>query len=198
LTEALHNLEEDKIIGFRGPYGNGFPIEELKGKNLIFIGGGIGIAALKSLILHCLDRKEDFQNLTLIYGARNVADLVYKREMEEWEEKGALKVFITVDPGGDIPGWRGKVGFVPQIVKELAPSWENSVSIICGPPIMIKFTIEVLESLNFSPTQIMTTLEMKMKCGIGKCGRCNLGNLYVCRDGPVFTYAQLQKLPQEY
>ena len=198
VTNAMHKLDVGDPIGFRGPYGNWFPIDQLKGKDLIFIGGGIGLAPLRSLIWNCLDLREDFGKITILYGSRSVADLVYKQELKEWENRGDINLIQTVDPGGEDSDWKGLTGFVPLVMRDIYLSSDNSVALTCGPPIMIKFVIQGLDSMGFSPTQIITTLEMKMKCGLGKCGRCNIGKYYVCKDGPVFTYAQIYELPNEF
>jgi len=198
VTRAFHDLNPGDTIGFRGPYGRGFPIEEMRGKNLLFVGGGIGLAPLRSLLWNCIDRRDEFQGITLVYGARSVADLVYKRELDEWVEMDDVEAVLTVDPGGEDESWTGEVGFVPTVLEKLAPSPENTTVITCGPPIMIKFVLLSLANMGFEPEQIITTLEMKMKCGLGKCGRCNIGPAYVCKHGPVFSYAELQGLPEEY
>lgn len=198
VTTALANVEEGDTVGFRGPYGNRFPIEEWKGKNLVFIAGGIALPPMRSVIWSCLDRREDYQDITIFYGAKTVDDLVYKHELEEWNERPDVKLHLTVDPGGETPDWKGEVGFVPTIVDKIAPSAKNTIAIVCGPPIMIKNTFPVLTKLGFSNDCIYTTLENRMKCGFGKCGRCNVGKTYVCKDGPVFSAAQLEELPNEY
>jgi len=185
-------------VGFRGPYGNRFPIEQWKGKNLVFIAGGIALPPLRSVIWNCLDLRDWFKDITIVYGARSVADLVYKDELKEWEARPDVNLVVTVDPGGDVPGWTGKVGFVPPVVEALNPSPDNTIALVCGPPIMIKLTLPVLAKLGFPPEAIFTTLENRMKCGLGKCGRCNTGSSYVCKDGPVYTLEQLNSLPAEY
>lgn len=198
LTTALHHSAEGDLIGIRGPYGNWFPVESMEGKNLIFIGGGIGLAPLRSLINYVLDgeNRGRFKDVTIIYGARSPGDLVFKWELEKWERRQDIDFYLTVDKGDAT--WSGREGFVPAVLMEVSPSPENAVTITCGPPIMIKFVIQNLLKLGFSPAQIVTTLEMRMKCGVGKCGRCNIGPKYVCKDGPVFTYEELQRMPQEY
>jgi sulfhydrogenase subunit gamma (sulfur reductase) len=198
VTNALRQMDTGNTIGFRGPYGNWFPLEEMKGKNVVFIAGGIGLAPVRCLIWNVLDLRSEFNDITIIYGARSVSDLVYKRELSEWQAMPDVKTVVTVDPGGETPDWKGEIGFVPPIVEKAAPSSENALAVVCGPPVMIKFTMPVLTKLGFQDDQIITTLENRMKCGIGKCGRCNIGNVYVCKDGPVFTYDQLKALPQEY
>lgn len=198
VTNALANCEEGNEIGFRGPYGNVFPIEDWKGKNLLFIAGGIALPPMRCVIWNALDRREQFKDITIIYGARTVDDLVYKHELKEWEGRPDVKLITTVDPGGETFEWKGEIGFVPNILEKTAPSAKDTIAIVCGPPIMIKFTFPVLEKLGFSDENIYTTLENRMKCGFGKCGRCNVGKVYVCKDGPVFTYKQLKSLPVEY
>lgn len=197
VTNALHRLGVGAEIGFRGPYGNSFPMNFLEEKNLIFVGGGIGLAPLRSLIWNVLDNRNKYKKIDIIYGARSPSDLCFKYDLEAWNKDKTVDVVTTVDKGDE--SWTGRVGLVPVVLEEVAPSANNSMAIVCGPPIMIRFTFPVLEKLGFAPEQMLTTLEKRMKCGIGKCGRCNIGNLYVCRDGPVFTYAQIKKfISSEY
>ena len=195
VTDALHDLEVDDILGVRGPYGNGFPVDEWKGKNILCIGGGIGQAPLRSLIQYVMDNRKDYGKLDVIYGARSTADLCYMDEFEEMEARDDVDVHLSIDKVEE--GWTRFVGFVPDNLKRLAPDPKNTIAITCGPPIMIKFVIKALEGLGFTPEQIFTTLEMRMKCGIGKCGRCNIGHLYVCKDGPVFSWEVLKDVQGE-
>jgi NAD(P)H-flavin reductase len=190
VTNALHRLSVGAEIGFRGPYGNSFPLDFLQGKNLVFVAGGIGLAPLRSLIWNVIDTRDKYEKVDIIYGARSPDDLCFKYDVDTWGKDKTVNMVTTVDKGDE--SWTGRVGFVPQILEQVAPSASNAVAIVCGPPIMIRFTFPVLEKLGFTPEQMITTLEKRMKCGIGKCGRCNIGNLYVCRDGPVFTYAQIK------
>lgn len=198
VTKAMHEMPEGSILGVRGPLGNSYPLEQIKGKNLVIIGGGFAFTTLRSTIAYILDPKNrgDYGDLTVIYGARNPGLLLYKDELAEWEKRSDINLVATVDRGDE--NWKGKVGFVPAMTKETAPTAENSYAVICGPPIMIKFTQPVLEELGFKPEQIIMSLENRMKCGIGMCGRCNVGNKFVCKDGPVFTLAQLKTMPNEY
>ncbi|MCX7668015.1 MAG: FAD/NAD(P)-binding protein, partial [Atribacterota bacterium] len=198
VTEALHRLNPGETIGVRGPYGNGFPIESLKHENLLFVGGGIGLAPLRSLINYVLSAtyREDFGDIFILYGARTPQDLVFRWELEEWEKREDLSLLVTVDRGDS--SWRGRVGLVPEVLKELSVRAKHFKAVVCGPPIMIKFTIKTLLEMGFQPGCIITTLEMRMKCGLGKCGRCNIGPYYVCKDGPVFSYKELQEMPEEY
>jgi len=190
VTNALNRLGVGAEIGFRGPYGNSFPLDFLKGKNLVFVGGGIGLAPLRSLIWNVIDNRDKYKKIDIIYGARTPSDLCFKYDLEAWDKDRTVNMVTTVDREAE--GWTGKVGVVPKILEEVAPSAKETAAIVCGPPIMIRFTFPVLEKLGFTPEQMLTTLEKRMKCGIGKCGRCNIGNLYVCRDGPVFSYAQIK------
>jgi NAD(P)H-flavin reductase len=194
VTTELHELKEGDVIGIRGPYGNTFPVEEWKGKNLIIIGGGIGIAPVWSVLHTALGNRDDYGELSLFYGSRTSADLVYREELEDL--KGKMNLHLSVD--SEEEGWDGFVGFVPANVLDKKPSPENTIAVTCGPPIMIKFVIANLKQLGFEDEQIYTTVENKMKCGIGKCGRCNIGKHYVCIHGPVYSWAELKKLPQEY
>lgn len=198
VTESLRQLEVGDTMGVRGPYGNSFPIEEFEGKSLVFVAGGIALPPLRTVIWNCLDLRDRFKDITIVYGARTEADLVYKHELKEWQERGDVNLVKTVDPGGNGPDWDGKVGFVPTILEEAAPDAKNTIALVCGPPVMIKFTLPVLERLGFTDDTIYTTLENRMKCGLGKCGRCNVGNTYVCKDGPVFTAGQVKAMPQEF
>jgi sulfhydrogenase subunit gamma (sulfur reductase) len=198
VTNALSNCEEGDIIGFRGPYGSIFPMEEFEGKNLIFITGGIGLPPLRCVIWNALDLRDKYKDITIVYGARTVADLVYKDELKEWKERRDVNLITTVDPGGQTPDWDGEIGFVPTILEKVNPSPENSIAIVCGPPILIKLSLQLLENIGFQNEQIYTTLENRMKCGFGKCGHCMVGNVYVCKDGPVFRYDDLLLMPVEY
>jgi NAD(P)H-flavin reductase len=198
VTAALRDLNPGDTMGFRGPYGNWFPVDDWRGKDIVFVAGGIGLAPVRCVIWNVLDRREEFGDVTIVYGARTVADLVYKRELKEWASRADVRLVTTVDPGGEETGWDGEVGFVPDVLRAAAPGTRGAVAVVCGPPIMIKFTFPVLTDLGFTDDDVFTTLEMRMKCGVGKCGRCNIGPVYVCKDGPVFTAAQIAALPAEY
>lgn len=197
LTEWLHQMDVGQEITVRGPYGNGFPVEsDFKGKDLLFIAGGIGLAPLRSVINYCRDNRENYGKIDIVYGSRSMDDLVdYKEIINEWRKDDGIDVYLTIDREQE--GWDGHVGFVPNYVKELGFD-TNKTAVICGPPIMIKFTLSGLVELGFDKTQVYTTMELRMKCGVGKCGRCNIGNKYVCKDGPVFRCDQLDEMPNEY
>lgn len=196
LTEAFHEMQPGQQIGVRGPYGNHFPIDDLKGKDLLFIGGGIGIAPVRSLIRYCLEHREEFGHIDILYGARSKADVCFKEDcFENWPCAKDTNVYITTDVASD--DWDGHVGFVPAYIEEVGFKPEGKKVILCGPPIMIKLSSETLLKMGFAKEDVITTLEMRMKCGIGKCGRCNIGSKFVCLDGPVFTLAELDELPDE-
>jgi NAD(P)H-flavin reductase len=193
-TSALHETEVGDTVGVRGPYGNHFDVEGWKNKNIVFIGGGIGMAPLRSIANYTLaDKNRDqYGNLDIIYGARTSNDLCFKDEFAELQKREDVNVHLSIDVVEE--GWEEFVGFVPSNLLRVKPPSKNTIAITCGPPIMIKFVIQNLLELGFKDEQIFTTLEMRMKCGVGICGRCNIGNLYVCKDGPVFSNAQLKNL----
>ena len=197
VTAGLRRLTVGQVIGFRGPYGNSFPVEEWRTKDLIFVGGGMGMAALHAPLRYVLDNRDDYGEVVILNGARGVADMVYTEEMKEWAAIRDVQVVRAVDPGGETPEWDGEVGLIPQIFEKLGPQPENHVVIVCGPPVMLHFMLQSLDRLGFHPEQIVTTLENRMKCALGHCGRCNIGPFYVCRDGPVITAAELKLLPPE-
>ena len=196
-TEVLHSVEVGQEVTIRGPYGNEFPVDtEFAGKDLLFIAGGIALAPLRSVINYVRHFKDRYGKIDIVYGARSKEDLVdYNEIVEEWMHDEGVQVHLTIDR--EQPGWDGHVGFVPNFVKELGFTTDKTV-ILCGPPIMIKFTLAGLMEMGFSKEQIYTTLEMRMKCGIGKCGRCNVGSKFICKDGPVFRFDELDALPDEY
>ncbi len=197
VTEWLHAMEPGQQITVRGPYGNGFPVDTaFAGKDLLFIAGGIGLAPLHSVINYCRAKRENYGHIRIVYGSRSKDDLVdYQEIIGEWCNEAGVNVYLTIDREQE--GWDGHVGFVPNYVKELGFTTDKTV-VMCGPPIMIKFTLAGLMELGFAREQVYTTMELKMKCGLGKCGRCNIGDKYVCKDGPVFRFDQLDELPNEY
>lgn len=218
VTRALRRLNAGDLMGFRGPYGNSFPVESWKGKDLLFIAGGIALPPMRSVIQYCLDNRHDYGDIIIVYGARTWSDHVYKDELAEWEKRPDLKLWLCIDwRSGEAPaeeGWRPLnmkspgdsvldpqhrryTGFVPQMVEAAKPSPRNRIAVLCGPPIMIKFTLQSLKNLGYRSEDVFTTLENRMKCGLGKCGRCNVGPVYVCKEGPVFTAKQVESLPPE-
>jgi NAD(P)H-flavin reductase len=198
VTEALWNSEVGDTIGFRGPYGNGYPMEEWRGKDLIFLGGGIAMPPIRCAIWYALENRADYGNITIVYGARTVGDMVFVKELAEWAKYPNVRVIECVDPGGQTPEWKGEVGFVPSVFERAQVPATNAVALVIGPPIMIKVTTSVLERSGARLDQAYTSLENRMKCGIGKCGRCNAGEVYVCKEGPVFTFDELRRMPLDY
>jgi NAD(P)H-flavin reductase len=197
LTTWLHQAEVGQQVTVRGPYGNPFPVDDVfAGKDLLFVAGGVGLAPLRSVINYCRHYRDRYGKIDIVYGSRSKDDLLdYQEIINEWATDNGVNVHLTIDREQE--GWDGHVGFVPNYVKELGFD-TNKIAVLCGPPIMIKFTLEGLRSLGFEKTQVYTTLELRMKCGVGKCGRCNVGSKYVCKDGPVFRFDQLDELPNEY
>jgi NAD(P)H-flavin reductase len=199
VTTHLHNMLEGDVMGIRGPLGNWYPLSDMQGNNIVIIGGGFAFTTLRATLIYLLDpeNRKRFGHISVVYGARNEGMLLYRDELQAWEKRDDIDMHITVD-NTDAPDWKYNVGFVPAIAQEKITSAENSVALICGPPIMIKFTQPVLEKAGFKSDAIIMSLENRMKCGIGMCGRCNVGREFVCKDGPIFTLAQLEKLPKEY
>lgn len=198
VTDALWQMDAGDVIGFRGPYGNGYPMEAWEGRNLIFIAGGIAMPPIRCAIWYALENRARYGRITIVYGARRVADMVFPDELDAWASHDRVRVVRCVDPGGETPEWKGEVGLVPMVVENAQIPAEDSVALVIGPPIMIKFTLPVLLKMGLPRSDIYTSLENRMKCGVGKCGRCNCGPVYVCKDGPVFTLEQLNRLPQDY
>ena len=195
VTHAIHKLKAGDKVGVRAPLGNWFPYDQWKGKNVFFVGGGIGMAPIRVIMLHLLEHAEEYGQISLLYGAKSPTDMAYQADLPGWLNHPVLKTTLTIDREAE--GWPHKVGLIPNVLKELAPSPDNTIAALCGPPVMIKFTLAAFRELGFQDENIYTTLERRMKCGIGICGRCNIGGKYVCLDGPVFTQAQLNELPPE-
>ena len=197
VTEWLHAMEPGQQVTLRGPYGNGFPVDTaFRGKDLVFIAGGIGLAPLRSVIRYVRANRSWYGQVDIVYGARSRDDLVdYPEIVEQWCQEEGLRVHLTIDR--EQPGWAGHGGFGRGYVRELGFD-TGKTAVVCGPPVMIQFTLEALQAMGFQKNQVYTTLELRMKCGIGKCGRCNIEGRYVCKDGPVFRCDQLDELPNEY
>ena len=199
VTEELWSVEPGETIGFRGPYGNAYPTKEWEGKDLIFVGGGIAMPPIRCAILYTLENREKYGKITIVYGARTVGDLVFRDELAEWAGHPNVEVIQTVDPGGETPDWKGEIGFVPTVLEKASVADPSKVaSLVIGPPIMIKFSMPVLPKLGLTDNDIYTSLENRMKCGVGKCGRCNCGPVYVCKEGPVFTMEQMKQMPDDF
>jgi NAD(P)H-flavin reductase len=198
VTEAMWKVVPGDTIGFRGAYGNAYPMKEWEGKDIIFVGGGIAMPPIRCAIWYALENREKYGKITIVYGARTVGDLVFRNDLAKWTEFPNVDVLQTVDPGGETPEWNGKIGFVPTILREATFDASNAAALVVGPPIMIKFSLPVLAEAGMADENIFTSLENRMKCGVGKCGRCNCGPLYVCKEGPVFTLRKMKTLPDDY
>ncbi len=198
VTEALWQIEKGDTLGFRGPYGNGYPMEAWEGRNLIFIGGGIAMPPIRCAVWYALENRARYGDITIVYGARTVADLTYASELDEWAKRERVRVVRCVDPGGETPDWKGEIGLIPAVLERAEVPAENAIALVIGPPIMIKFTLPVLDRMGLHDDDIYTSLENRMKCGVGKCGRCNAGPVYVCKEGPVFTMKQLRSIPNDF
>ncbi len=192
VTHALHALRRGDKLGVRGPFGNGFPFDDIKGKNIIYVAGGIGLIPLRSSIVHALQHREEFGRIILLYGARSSTDLLYQADIQEWKRKEGFETFITIDRTE--PGWDGEVGYVNQLIDKANVPVDNTVAFVCGPPIMFNAVIADLLARGMSENDIISTLERQMKCGIGKCQHCAIGRTLVCTDGPVYTYHQIKTL----
>ena len=198
VTEAMWKVVPGDTIGFRGPYGNAYPMEQWEGKDLVFVGGGIAMPPIRCAIWYALENREKYGKITIVYGARSARDLVFRNDLAQWGEAPNVEVLQTVDPGGATMEWKGKIGFVPKILEEAKFDAKNAAALVIGPPIMIKYSLPVLANAGMGDGDIYTSLENRMKCGVGKCGRCNCGPLYVCKEGPVFTLEQMKKLPDDF
>lgn len=196
VTHALHNIEKKKVIGLRGPFGNGFPIKDIRGADLLFVGGGIGLAPLRSLINYMLDKQKSFRRIIILYGAKNPEELVFKDELKKWRKRKDVELLITVDEGDG--KWKGNVGVVTTLFGKIGISPKKTFAFICGPPVMIPFVTEKLVEIGLKDKRIFANLERYMKCGMGKCGHCNIGPKYTCLDGPVFSYQEIKGLPREF
>jgi len=195
VTDALHRMKEGDIIGIRGPFGNGFPFIELLGLDILFVGGGIGLAPLRSLIVNMLDNRSDFGKITLLYGARTPSELLFKEDLAVWEQLEGFQVLTTVDRADET--WQGNVGVVTTLLSKVKVDPSRTVAFVCGPPVMFRFAIAELQRIGLSDDQIISTLERYMKCGVGKCGHCCISHKYVCQDGPVFSYDEIKTLQEE-
>lgn len=192
LTDALFALAPGAELGLRGPCGNGFDVDAARGHDLVFVAGGIGLPPLRSLIWNVLDERDQFGDITILYGARTPADLVYKDELREWERRDHVTVRVTVDRGA--PGWEGSVGMVPTLFDQVDLRPDTSLAYVCGPPIMIKFVVKDLLARGFAAEHVISTLERMMQCGVGKCNHCCVGHHYLCRDGPVYNVREIEEM----
>lgn len=190
LTGAIHNLEAGDVLGVRGPFGHGFPIEKMRGKDMLFVAAGLGLAPLRSLINQVLDERASFGRVIILYGTREPGLILFKDELAQWEARGDVEFLMTVDRGDE--NWEGNVGVITTLFPKINVNPRNTVAVVCGPPIVYRFVLMELSGKGISEAQIYLSLERRMKCGVGKCGHCQINDLYCCQDGPVFTYAQIK------
>ncbi|MBN2159145.1 MAG: FAD/NAD(P)-binding protein [Spirochaetes bacterium] len=195
VTNALHALSAGDKIGIRGPFGNGFPFEEIKGKNIIYVAGGIGLIPLRSSIMHVMRNKDEFGRILLFLGARTPQELMYQYNLEEWKAAPGFETYITID--NPVPDWDGETGFVHTLIKKKNIPVKDTVAFVCGPPMMFNAVIKELTEMGIGEENIISTLERHMKCGIGKCQHCAIGRTLVCTDGPVYTYRQIKTLGEQ-
>lgn len=196
-TAALHELGPGDRFGVRGPYGNGFRMDEYAGRNLVFVAGGIGLIPLRSCIVYALHKRDQYKKIQVFYGARTPKDLIFLNDLVGWQQSGLLECYVTVDRATE--GWKGNVGLVTSLFRlpGVEVAVEHSTAFVCGPPVMFRFAIRDLLAMGYHERHIVSTLERYMKCGVGKCGHCCIGVAYVCTDGPVFTYEQIKELGED-
>jgi len=194
MTKMLHESNVGDVVGVRGPYGLGYPLEKFKSKEVFIVGGGVGLAPLRALLYALFNEVNDYKKIIVKYGARTPKDIVYKGEIDDWRKRaGHIDIEISTDVGDET--WKGNVGLVTTILKRESVDVNNSVAIVCGPPIMMKFVTFKLLDIGFKDSQIYLSMEKNMSCGVGKCGHCRVGPYYACKDGPVFTYDKIKDLP---
>jgi len=194
VTRALHHLKPGSTVGIRGPFGNGFPIDKMRGKDLLFAPGGMGLPPLRSVINQVLDERESFGRVIILYGTRNPSELLFKDELAQWEAREDVEFHVTVDRGDE--SWTGNVGVITTLFPKVTINPRNTVAMTVGPPVMYRFVLMELLSKGIQDSRVFLSLERRMKCGLGKCGHCQINNVYVCQKGPVFSYAQLKELPE--
>jgi len=194
VTGALHRMKPGDVVGIRGPFGHGFPIEQMRGRDLLFAPGGLGLAPLRSLINQVLDERGSFGRVIILYGAKRPAELLFRDELEQWAARDDVEFHVTVDRGDET--WTGNIGVITTLFPKITVDPRNTVAVTCGPPIMYRFVLMEMLGKGIPETQIYLSLERRMKCGVGKCGHCQINNLYCCKEGPVFTYAQIKNIPE--
>ncbi len=194
VTQALHNVTKNTAVGIRGPYGKGYPLDKFEGRDILIVGGGVGLAPLRSLLFSLFANINKYNKVVLRYGARTSSDVMYKGLIPQWSKMKKVDLALTVDVGD--PAWKGHVGLVTTILNDLPLDFKKATAIVCGPPIMMKFVNFKLLDLGFSPRDIYLSMEKNMSCGLGKCGHCRMGKYYTCKDGPVFTYEEIKEIPE--
>jgi NAD(P)H-flavin reductase len=194
LTAAMHRLEAGAVMGIRGPFGHGFPIDKMQGKDILFAAGGLGLPPLRSLINEVLDKRGAFGRVIILYGTKQPSEILFREELREWEQRDDVEFLMSVDKGDE--GWDGNVGVITTLFPKITINPRNTVAAVVGPPIMYRFVLMELLGKGIPDTQIYISLERRMKCGVGKCGHCQINELYCCQDGPVFRYADVKGLEE--
>ena len=194
MTGLLHECKKGQKVGIRGPFGNGYPLEDFVSREVYIVGGGVGLAPIRSLFLTLVERIKDFKSVVCRFGARTPEDFIYKKTLfGSWQKIAGVEIKLSVDEAKD--GWDGNVGVVTSILEPKDVNLKNAAAVVCGPPIMMRFVTLKLLDFGFAPKDIYLSMEKNMSCGIGKCGHCMIGKYYVCKDGPVFTYEQIKDYP---
>jgi len=194
VTNALHCLEPGQVVGIRGPFGQPFPLDKMKGKDVLLAAGGLGLAPLRSLINQVLDERGFFERVIILYGTKQPSEILFKEDIVEWAARDDVEFHMTVDQGDE--DWQGNVGVITTLFPKITLDPRNTVAATCGPPIMYRFVLMELLGKGIPETQIYLSLERRMKCGVGKCGHCQIGPYYCCQDGPVFCYADIKGLEE--
>ncbi len=194
VTTAVHNMKAGDIVGIRGSFGWGFPVEKMKGQNVLIVAGGIGLAPLRSVIRYILANRDDYKDFTILHGARTPTDRLFKEELDSWMNNPRINLLETVDHGDD--SWKGNTGVITTLFKHITVDPENTYALVCGPPVMYKFVILECQGKGIPDGKILVSLERHMKCGLGKCGHCQINGLYTCQQGPVFSYTQVKNLEE--
>ncbi len=194
VTSAIHRLKPGSFVGIRGPFGRGFPIEKFRGKDMLFAPGGLGLAPLRSLINQVLDERAMFGRVIILYGARNPNEILFKDELARWANRPDIELLITVDKGDD--SWKGNIGVITTLFRQISINPRNTVAVTVGPPVMYRFVIMEFMGKGISEGNIYLSLERRMKCGVGKCGHCQINNVYACQSGPVFPYSEMKGLEE--
>ncbi len=194
LTNALHARSPGDVIGVRGPFGRGFPIERFRGKDILFAPGGLGLAPLRSVINEVLDDRSNYGRIIILYGARQPKEMLFQDELHEWATREDVELHLTVDQADK--KWKGNVGVITTLFSNIQVSPRNTVAITCGPPVMYRFVLMELLGIGIPEGNIWLSLERRMKCGVGKCGHCQMDHIYVCQDGPAFSYAEIRHLEE--
>jgi sulfhydrogenase subunit gamma (sulfur reductase) len=192
LTSVMHQMTPGQVLGIRGPYGNGFPVEKIAGKDVLFVCAGLGLAPLRSLILYCLENRTQFRRLITLYGTKTPSSRLYSKELSAWAKDDRMELYETVDVAEE--GWKGNVGVITTLFNKIQVDPLETVAVVVGPPVMYKFAVLELLQRGIMESRIFMSLERRMRCGLGKCGHCQMNGIYVCQEGPVFCYSEVKKV----